>query len=87
MAKLTQDRRFFSSVKHFFSIGTENHKKEESQSRLWMMISRPQGSHFYSDATFGLEALLVKVAESVRHAISQQRESREGFWQKARVLF
>ena len=41
-----------------------------------MMISLPQGSRFSSDAAFGPEALLVKVAESVRRVISQERESR-----------
>lgn len=41
-----------------------------------MVISLPQGSRFCSDASFGLEALLVKVTESVSRMITQERESR-----------
>lgn len=42
-----------------------------------MTISLPQSSHFHSNATLGLEALLVKVTENVRDVVSQERESRE----------
>lgn len=74
MAKRTEDR-FFSLLNIYF-LKAQRTVKKKAQSRLWMVISLPQGSRFCSDAAFGPEALLVKVAESVRHMMSRERESR-----------